>query len=181
MESATKGRLPGKGILLSAISSACWYPHLHSAKQHWGNSLSHKDSCWQKLQGILSFSATSCAALPKSPSLHLREMWLPIPVTNWSDPPHLLLTRFEASHSEHGNHEPWERNYTTSIKPDIFPTKPGGGTGIVFYFAARLLKPSSAPKFLRAPVVMDASERKKQPFPQGSWTHSAKMHWYVQT
>lgn len=41
--------------------------------------------------GILTFSATSCAALPTSLSLHIKEMWLPVPASNWSDPPYLLL------------------------------------------------------------------------------------------
>lgn len=180
MELATKGRLPGKGIFYSlalAVSAGISTYTLHSST----GGTEPQSQRWMPAETTWIF-AIFCQLLccpPHIPlfahkgyvaaSSHIKLIWPTLPPPSHMDWSQSQWTRL------------WEQNDTTFIKPDIFPTKPGGGTGIAFYFAAGLLKPRSASKFLRASVVLDASERTKPPFPQSSWTYSAKMHWDVQT
>lgn len=144
MESATKGRLPGKGILYPLalpVSAGISTYTLHSST----GGTEPQSQGWM-LVGTTGTFATFC---------HLLCCPLHIPLfahtgdVAASSCTKVVWPTLPPSHPDCSQSQwtrPWERNYTTFTKSDIFPTKPGGSTGIVFYFAAGLLKPSAALK-----------------------------------
>lgn len=120
-----------ESFILSGISNIFWYLHLHSVQQQWGNRASvSKMHAGRNYRDFDIFCHLLCCP-PHIPlfahkgdvaaSSCIKLIW-PTLLPSHSDWSQSQLTR------------PWERNYTTFIKPDIFPSKPGGGTGIVFYF-----------------------------------------------
>lgn len=153
MESATKGRLPGKGIFYS----------LHSSTGVPERASGTKTDAGRNCRGLCHFLPPPLLPSPH-PLFACKEDVAASSCTR------LIWPTFPPSHSEASQINKAMGKKRHHVHKTRFPTKPGSGTGTELYFAARLLKPSSAPKFLKASVVMDASERKKPPFPQGSWT-----------
>lgn len=68
--------------------------------------------------GVFAIFCHLLCCPPHIPSLHVRKMWLPVPVPDWSDPPFLPLTLKPVKLTR-----PWERSDTTSTKPDSPPSQ----------------------------------------------------------